>query len=650
MTHFTLRAGSCVGCALLSAALLSASCGDSESQPPGPDPLEVPEGCNPLASDVDCLLPFPSDFYRTEGDDGVRVRISDAAMPRFEDVPIDVTAAHPLDGYSVGTPIIASFGEPIDDASFVFWIDDIDRSTTPESQTTVIDAETGEAVPHFAEIDPRATDLARQALIVRPLVRLAANHRYVVGLHGITRLDGSVIDAPKGFASLRDEGGKAHSSLEAMSAHYEADVFPLLESFGLERTELQLAWDFTTRSEESAAGDMLAIREDMRERLSQAPPTVTVVGVEDAVSEHIARRIELTIEVPLYVSSPDVGATLTASPPIATEMVPVPVTVWIPPSVMNRAPGDPPARLLQFGHGFFGSRYESNDFPSAFADAHGFVVVGADWWGMSEADRNHVAASFVENPATVLAFTDRVHQGMANYIALAAAAKGPIAALPELQIQGAPAYDPATLYFYGISMGQILGQTYFALSPDAERAAFSVGGANLSIMMFRASPFQPFLALLQTQMPDALDHQKFAAIAQLNFDRIDPLTYAPYIFDEPLPGAPPDRGVVMQFGVADSTVPNLGTYFAAKIIGVPLLEGAGEAFPPWLPTTTAPATKAALTPFDFGDEPNYAAAPADANDVHNEVRKLGAAQTQISDFFRPDGVITNTCDGVCDPE
>ncbi|MBK8939323.1 MAG: hypothetical protein IPM79_17295 [Polyangiaceae bacterium] len=634
-------------------SLAVSACGDDETQPPPePEPLEIPEGCNPIAADADCMLPYPSDFYRTfdEATGDFRVHISEAARPRFEDVPIDILELHRPDGFGVGTPILASFGAAIDDSNLVFWADDVARSTTPESPTILVDSETRELVPHFAEIDPRTTDLTRQALILRPLVRLTAGRRYVVGIHGINRAEGGALEAPRGFASLRDDGGAAHSALAAQSPQYETAIFPVLEAAGVVRADLQLAWEFTTRSDEDATGDMLAIREAVGGWYAGAVggPDPTLVSVEDDVSEHIARRVELTIDVPMFLDSAEPSGRLNGSPPEATDVVSVPVTVWIPPSVMNRAPGDPPARLLHFGHGFFGTRFESDGFPSAFADAHGFVVVGADWWGMAEDDRTFVAGELATNPAGMLSFTDRVHQAMANFLALEQYDFG-IARLPELEIQGAPAFDPSSVYYYGISNGHILGSTYFALSRRVERGAFGVGAANYALMLFRARPFQPFLALLQAQMSDPLDHQKFAAISTSLFERIDPVSYAPYVFEAPLEGAPPERRMLQQLGIADAQVPNLGSYYAAKIFGIPLLEGTGEVFPSWLDTVAGPTQGSALTVFDFGYEAEYGAVPGETNDVHDIVRSQPESQQQISNFFQPDGVIDNPCSGVCDP-
>lgn len=632
-------------------ALAIVGCGnDTDTNPTPPEKLEITEGCNPIAASADCMLPYPSDFFRADE----KVSINEAAWLELDGKKVDMLALHRPDGFSVGSPILALLGAPIDDAPLVFWTDaDTDRSTTPDSPTLLVDAETGEPVLHFAELDARSLDPLRKALIIRPLVRLEPSHRYVVGIRGLSTPEGEAIDPPAGFKSLRDEAGKAHPSLEAISPRYESDIFPVLEAAGFERDGLQLAWDFTTRSEEDATGDMFAIREDMLARLDEGPPGVNVRSVEPDVNEHIARRIDLTIQVPLYVSSIEPGATLNGSPPVATDTVEVPVTVWIPPSVANRKPGSPPARLLQFGHGFFGDRYESDDFPAAFADEHGFVVVAADWWGMAANDRGFVAGELASNPGNTLVFTDRVHQAMANFMALAAAAQGPIAELPELEVGGEPAYDPSHLYFYGISNGHILGGTYLALSPNVERAALCVGGANLGLMLFRARPFLPFLALLQAQLSDPVDQQKFGALAQSVFDRIDPMTYAPYVLEHPLEGSP-DRRIAMQLGIGDADVPNIGTYFDAKILGVPAfaMDGASEKNrPAWLDVIDAPTDGSALTTFDFGVEPSVTSTPTpDSNTIHNDTRRLAASQQQFSDFLAPDGTLAIPCDGPCDPE
>jgi hypothetical protein len=71
-----------------------------------------------------------------------------------------------------------------------------------------------------------------------------------------------------------------------------------------------------------------------------------------------------------------------------------------------------------------------------------------------------------------------------------------------------------------------------------------------------------------------------------------------------------------------------------------------------LPAQTAPAASA-LVAHDFGIDPktvSLAQPPESSNGVHTEVSRLEATRLQIDRFFRPNGQIEHTCEGVCNPE
>src|SRR4029453_15293306 len=100
-------------------------------------------------------------------------------------------------------------------------------------------------------------------------------------------------------------------------------------------------------------------------------------------AEHIARRIEGTVRVPLYTDQADPPSRLLRNgngEPVAGGDVEVPFLALVPPSVLAASA---PARLVQYGHGFFGSRIEmESGYLAQFADDYGFVAIGCDWWGM----------------------------------------------------------------------------------------------------------------------------------------------------------------------------------------------------------------------------------------------------------------------------
>jgi hypothetical protein len=648
---------------VLLGALLACSSTACSDDAVGPAPFTIADGCNPIASEHDCLLPYPSDAFLVDDDalpTGKRVVIEEAALPTSDDgVAFDPFELYAADGFSPSNQILVLFPQDIESAPLVGAVDDFAQSLGDGSPTVLLEAETGVRVPHFAELDPRATSDSRRALVIRPVTRLKDATRYVVAIRRLLSKDGTPLAPPAAFAALRDDGDTSPPPLAVLAKRYDADVFAPLEEAGVERRTLQLAWDFTTRSRDNLLSDMLAVREQTMAYFEAATPKVTVVSVEDQPEPYQARRIEATVEVPLFLEHAEPMAALNRSDNgevVAKGTTEVPFTIIVPESVANRAPGSPPARLMQFGHGFFGGREETNGFIDQLADERGFVVVATDWWGMSDEDRLAITDTLITAPSSALGFTDRVHQAMANYMAVAYAASGqagPAALLnlPELQIGEAPLYDAANIYFYGLSQGGILGGSYVALSPLVERAVFGVGGGGFSFLMFRARPWVVFIGLMQINFPDALDQQKMVMLMQSGLDRIDPLSFAPALLSETFEGGPRARKLLMQIGMGDTAVPNLAAHLHARSLGIPSLDPAPRTIP-LIASANAPLD-AALVEFDFGIDPlpgAEALPPSSDNEVHDGVRQLGAAKEQLGRFFRPGGVIEQTCDGACDPE
>ena len=651
---------SATGLALLVAGalgLLALGCSAAEANEPWP----IVDGCNPIAADADCLLPFPSDHFLEDDaamPSGKRVAITEAAQLRLGNgQPADTLADYPADGFSQGTQILALFPGGVDQTNLITAGRDPAASLEPDSPTVLLEVDAAgqsRRVMHLSETDPRALEDARRAVIIRPLERLQPEQRYIVAIRALRRPDGSPLQPPEGFARLRDGRTVAGGVLDELRPRYEADIFPALEAAGISRAGLLLAWDFSTGSQAQPSRDMLAVRGDLIERLAAEPPEITVHAVSDDVDEHTFRRIEASVEVPLYVESAEPGARLhrdANGEVVAHESATVPFTVIVPQSVAAAA-GNETARLLQFGHGFFGSREEVWSVVDRFANERGFVVVAADWWGMSEEDTSSVLADITSDLGSALQFTDRVHQAMANYLAVAWAATGPLASLPELQLGGASVLAPEEpLYFYGISQGGILGGTYLALSPVIERGTLGVSGANLSFIMFRSLSFSAFLVFIQAVVPDFLEQQKFGLLSQSIFDRIDPFTYAPYVSSEPLPSSPTERRVLLQVGIGDAQVPSLSAHLHARALGAQHLGPAPRSIA-GLELVDSPHHGSALVEFDFGIDPlpDLQARPGSPNEVHEAVRRLEAGMEQIDRFFQPDGAIEHTCDGPCDPD
>lgn len=638
-------------------ALLLVACTAAED--PVAAPLDLPPGCNPLLAGRDCLLPYPSDHFRAvdpHTTTGYRIQIPASAAPTTDDDrQLDVTRWRVTDGFSRVPTILALLGAPASAEGLPNIFDDPSASVSPSSPTHIIDTVTGARIAHFVDLDPRTEDPERQALVLRPLEGLVEQRRYVVALTGVRGVNADVLPAPEGFRRLRD--GVNDPELAELRARYERDIFPLLDAASLTRSELQLAWDFTTGSDAEVTGDMFEVRRLTLEALAKTPPAVAITSVQEAPSPEIFRAVQGTLTGPNFLTSAKPGARLVRNAEgrvIQEGTTTIPFLALIPRSAVER---NTPAPFVGYGHGFFGDRYELNNHGTPnIAVAVESVFLSIDWLGMSREDLGTILANLYDDPESTFSFTDRVHQAMANWLVVTAAfddalARAPAFAMPSGGPRaGEPIYALDEMYFVGISNGHILGAVQAALNPVVRGYSLEVGGAGFSLMMFRALPFGALLFALDLLVSDRLSQQKFAAMGQRTFDRIDPGVYARYVLKEPLPGSPPRR-VLLRLGVADPFVPNVASLLHARLLGLDYTTP--SPVKPWGLRPTTPPIASAVTIYDLGEDPAFyelATPPAEDNGVHGAVRFLPSALEQLRAFLGPEGEVIHPCSGPCDPD
>ncbi len=640
----------------------SGATGDATTGEPLP-PAEVPPGCNPIAYAHDCMLPYPSDWYLVPDDalpGGVRVELTPEAAPKSKDgLVVDPLLAHPSDGFSPHMPILALFPAGVDTSNLTFHLDGGDATLAVSSPTLLVHADTGELVPHWVELDAMAEDPARQVLIVRPFVRLADGARYIVAFQGLVGSDGGPVAPPLGFAHIVAAEVADDPVLAPLAARYEQDIFPVLEKIGVARGGLQLAWDFTTATEARNTADMLAIRDDLLAQLDADGPPLMIDAVLPDFSDEMALRVEGRIEVPLYLEEDEPMARLHRGPDgtvTANGAHWVPFTLQVPRTIWPAGAGFAPRRILQYGHGFFGEREEINfGAMRSFSGERGFVMVATEWVGMALEDQADVVDTFFSSPSDAFVFTDRVHQALANQIALSHALRTSIAASEAIQAFGEPIYDPQQLHWYGISQGSIFGMTFMALSPVIEKAVLDVGGGPYSLMMTRSGSFADLFAIVKIAIGDEpLTIQKFIAMSQHTWDRVDPLTYASHVLTDPYPDSPA-RTLLFTYGVGDHSVTNVASHLLMRAADLALLDPPAET--PWrVETTPAPAAGSAAIVVDFmypnpaGIESRLPDKPPDDENVHEGVRRNPKIRDTIDAFLQPGGKIENFCDGPCDPQ
>jgi hypothetical protein len=452
--------------ALLLAILPAAGCGDDGG-------LDIPPECNPLGG-VGCVTPWPSSAYLrddTTSPTGVRLDLAPGSLPTSADgVELEVAPFNTRTGFTPASQIFTVFPEGVDDSTLVFH-DEIERSVEDSSPTVIVDMDTGERVAHFAELDANARDWPeQQALYLRPAARLRGGARYAVGIRdALKAAGGGELTRPPGFQAILDGRGAGHDRLEAMRARTE-EAIAALETAGVARDELLVAWDFVTADDESTLADPRAVRDAAVAAIGDQAANLTYqVTTDEPVDADIARRVLFTFESPavadeggLFRDGAGVPIVMGTSEARAVAMIPSCATAT------NRA------GIIIFGHGFFGNLEEAQGgYLQRVARDLCMIVVGGEWRGMARDDLA-VAATALNDGNTARAFGERILQGIVDFIALEQLARGKLAAEVFLDDADQSIVDPSRTYFYGISQGHILGTTFFAWDPHLPRAALHV--------------------------------------------------------------------------------------------------------------------------------------------------------------------------------
>jgi hypothetical protein len=608
-------------------------------------------GCDPLVPSY-CAAPFPSNVFTVEDSStptGRRLQLDQALLP------IDAAGLralpdpwNELDGFSPHLAISAHFPgltQPDLDASNVATAVTIERSLDEDSPTVLLDVTTGERVPHWVDLDATGTNDEQRMFMIRPAIRLDDATRYIVAIRGLEGVD--VTDT---FAALRDRTESEEPSVESRRALY-GDIFSHLSTANVAREDLQLAWDFTTTSRENNTGWMVHMRDEAFMRIGGGGPTYTVASVEEDwdgdPEDHIAYKIVVDMEVPMYLDRPDPLATLIMgadgqpdpNPSMPTAMFEV--EILIPQSATMA-----PAALLQYGHGLLGEKeqIESSHFLE-FIDQYNYVLFCVDFIGFAADDEVHVGAllgngQFHDFKKVI----DRQLQGMLNSLFAMRMMKTTFAADPDY----GQYIDPANGYYWGISQGGIYGGTYMSVSTDVTRGVLEVPGMPYNVLLSRSVDFTPFFDIIKVSYPDSRDHMLMLNYAQMLWDRIEPTGYLPYIRENMLPNTP-SHEVLIRAALGDHQVTTYGAHIMARTLGIPHVDhGLREIW--GLETVPGPVTGSAYTEYGFGlpDDPVQNIPQDQCEDPHGKLRSLDPARMEVDQFLR-EGVVANHCaSGVCD--
>lgn len=636
---------------------LACSSGGDDTAATGPgDPTGERSDCDPIAPAL-CGLPFPSTFYMAEDAStptGWRIDLGATTIPinrnDFQPTP---TFWNERDGWSVMTPALAYFEDVAIDG--VIGHEDLDAYADADAKTLLIHAETGERVPHFTELDVSLGEHDRQVLKLRPVVPLEYGTRYVVGIRGLVDKSGAAVPPSEGFAALRDGTETDDYDIEHRRDVYEDVVFPVLEADGVDRGELQLAWDFVTGSKEGITGRAVWIRDDVLARSAAGEITYEITEISEAPKEGTAWRIHGDMTVPLYTQEDDEGTVLTRDDdgmPFYNGTTTVPFTVIVPESLVE---AKTPGPVLQYGHGLLGGQDEVHGgYLSELADDNGWIIFAVDWTGMKTADVDAITLMIVNDIDKFAMIPERSHQGFAEFVAAMQLVTGDLAQDEWLTVEDdegnrVSLVDPDRRYYYGNSQGAIMGGAYAALASDIDRAVLGVGGSPYELLLTRSADFGPFFQVFQAMWDDPAEISILIAYMQTLWDSGEAAGWARAMNQEPVDGAPATE-VLLQVAIGDAQVSTLGAHIMARAYGAPLIEDPVREV--WgLETVASGHTGSALVEWDYGlVEPVENVPPDEAqDDPHEYPRRSPPGMEQLAHFLHT-GEVLHLCNGPCDSD
>jgi hypothetical protein len=649
-----------------------------------------------------CGYPFPSNVYLIDDATtatGKRVAIPSEAMPQASTVGrLSPTMVADSDGFSPGQTILAHL--PGATTAGLPTQDTLASSVLPTSPTILLNASNGELVPHFAELDMELPSEAAsdRAFLIHPVVRLADATRYIVAIRHVKDANGNALPPTPVFQALRDGTPSCDPSVALRRSLY-ADIFAKLKAAGIDPSDLQLAWDYSTASQANNTRWLLGIRDAALASVGANGPTYTLfppapagtmppptspscnnlaVGSnpaqthaaspseigsgncsQDSPNSHIWRRLFGLMTVPLYTTSPN--ATSGSTPAIPTGLnlgaggmpaqngtAQYEFEVNIPVSATT-APGAP----LANGHGLFGDKTEGDDDYLATIDDEGdFVSVSVDLLGLSKDDQAVVASVASGDPTQFKSVVGRQHQGLLNSL-LAMRLMTALAQDPATFFNGSPTIDPTKRFYRGDSQGGILGTTYMALTPDVTLGLLGESGAPYSLLLNRSTAFSPYFTLLQPLFAGGRDLQMLFGLVQMVWDRTEPDGYAPYIVANTLPSTP-KHSVLIRDNIGDYEVTPLGAHFLARAVGAKNLSQTNREIY-GVADATGPFAGPGIVEWSWGLNPAPSTnvppgnlcpsgAPASCGDPHDLLRLQPAAIQQEIQFFKT-GMVVQTCGG-----
>jgi hypothetical protein len=604
-----------------------------------------------ILNNAECLLPYPSSRFLVDNPgsapfNDLLISIPQVGMPVLGGPLLVPDPLNELDGFSPTVQILMHFPQGVDvaasDASRLLDPDccgqlnqtpyqDVrthdDRSLDADSPTVLMDAVTGQRILHWVEMDARPDAPAeipeRQAMFLRPAASLVPGRRYIVAVRDLVDPVAAPVLPEAAFEALRDDQPSTIPALESRRADMEA-IFQTLETNGVSRNDLILAFDFVVQSQHQLTHQMLTMRDEVLTDIDANPGTWQASHID--LASHAAynaanlndcavpgtqiwRKVKMTIDAPNYLAGPlsdnhipflnvDANNVPIQNTTPGEETVAANVDFMIPCSVFN---GAVTVRPLLLGHGLFGNGAGMVDGVAGglldqFADDGFPYIAGAtDFRGLSSFDFVWVGAGIIgllpgqHQLNNFPSLAARLKQGMLHTLILAHLMNSTI--LNDFaEFQTDPGMGSSTgvfpgaseqQFYVGISLGGIMGTWLAALTSDIERFNVDVPGINFSMLLQRSTQFSTFEGQLNTVgLNDPMDTALGLGLLHEQWVSSEPASAVRHVtglVDAPLDDYTGSPGIakrmLMTVAWTDHQVSNQVSEIAARSMALPHLQG-----------------------------------------------------------------------------
>ncbi len=621
---------------------VTAACGGDEG-------VGIPDECNPVGGPA-CLMPWPSSVYLTADsttETGYRVDLPLAAMPTSQDNrTVDPTLFNTYDGFPVAGPLVVAFDTGVSADGLPPHTDPA-ASLAADSPVVILDMDTGERLLCFAEPDMNADDPTERALIIRPLERMVGGHRYVAAVRkSVKAADGSPLPIPPGFAAAV-AGEKFGHPLMA-KVDYDA-IFAALEADGISRDDLVVAWDFVVASDEFLTSDVLTMRETALTEMGENGANLTFEAHEESIShpERVHKFLIGEYDVPMFLDAgftdPSKLSRDADGKPALVGTARAPFAAVIPPCVTTETP---PFKVIVFGHGLFGNGADSLDsgLLQDVAEENCAIIVAGDFVGLTS-DQLATVAFAMNDLNKAPAITEKLAQSIIDFIALARIARGPFRESDLFKYNGTELIDPDRVYYFGASLGGNMGVAYMSYDPDVTMGVVGVAGGPWSLMFERSLAWPPLrVALKGSYNRNPWDYEQNLALLGMLFEKIDLITTAHRVVNDPLPGTPPKQ-ILHYMAMGDMLVTNIASDFLARTLGVPVVGPALRV--PYRTVEDDQPLSSGVTIYDENVTPwppltNVAPDDDGGNGTHGDVHERMAVRRQLKHFVDT-GEVVDEC-------